>query len=153
MRVSQHQQLVAFCQIQAMPCIMTESIGGSHSSLRAIVSFGVGSISNLLLGGVYTCICPNTQGITFWKSGCASHRTTNDTYGRIFEFLVIKHCSINANVTFSKRFSALKKCNLIETFLQKSTFPLLIDTHPSNVLPEIMKKMELMFPKTPIFLY
>jgi hypothetical protein len=68
---------------------------------------------------------------------CANLSTTNDTRGRIFEFLVIKHCSTNANVTFLKGFSALKKCNLIETFPPKSSFPL-IDTHSSNMLPEIM---------------
>ena len=62
---------------------------------------------------------------------CANLSTTNDTRGRILEFLVIKHCSTNANVTFLKGFSALKKCNLIETFPPKSNFP-------SNVLPEIM---------------
>ena len=44
------------------------------------------------------------------------------TRGRIFEFLVIKHCSINANGTFMKGFSALKKCNLIEIFLPKQEF-------------------------------
>ena len=52
-------------------------------------------------------------------------------------FLVIKHFSINANVTFLKGFSALTKGNLIETFPPKSNFPL-IDTHSSNMLPEIM---------------
>jgi len=68
---------------------------------------------------------------------CANLSKTNGTRGRIFEFLLIKHCSINANVTFLKGFSALKKCNLIETFPPKSSFPL-IDTHSSNMLPEIM---------------
>ena len=53
---------------------------------------------------------------------CANLSTTNGTRGRIFEFLLIKHCSINANVTFLKGFSALKKCNLIEIFLPKQEF-------------------------------
>ncbi len=75
---------------------------------------------------------------------CANLSTTNDTRGRIFEFLVIKHCSTNANVTFLKGFSALKKCNLIETFPPKSAFP-------SNVLPEIMNENGMYVPRNSNF--
>jgi hypothetical protein len=53
---------------------------------------------------------------------CDNPSLTNDARDRIFELIVIIRCSLNANVTL-EGFLSLKKCNLIETFPSKGTFP------------------------------